>query len=153
MKLSKTVLRVIFALSFLVYLISCKENLNDSIQYDPNALRVAGNYKATTFMLPAINDASIDILAKGGMISVILTPSFKVSGRMLIPKIPSLPTEGADIIFEGEFAVKHDSLKFINFDNNNVLSHPQLYFVIKNRKLEGKLEAQTSTIVVLEKQD
>ncbi len=130
---------------------SCKENLNELIQYDPNALRVSGNYLATTFTQPLPNDASWDVLANGGMISAVLSIDFTVRGRLIVPKPPSSQHEGIDEIFEGIYTIKNDSLQFKNFQN--VLSLPQLYFKIKDGKLEGKLETQTPIIVVLEKQD
>ncbi len=129
----------------------CSDNIIEPIQYDPNAMRVAGNYIATTFVVPGSNDGSVDVLANGGMISAILLLDFTVRGRMIMPSHPNLQGEGFDEMFEGIFTVKKDSLQFKNTDN--YLSHPQLYFVIKNRKLEGKLEGISSTIIVLEKQN
>ena len=70
---------------------------------------------------------------------------------MIIPKHPNFRGDGFDETFEGYFTIKNDSLQFKNFEN--VLSIPQLYFIIHSNSLEGKLESISSIIIVLEKQN
>lgn len=149
MKHRYKVLRVIFALSFLVSLMSCKEKLNEPIQYDPNALRVAGNYIATTFILPGDDDGPVDVLANGGSITVELTINYTTTGRIVIPKHPRLYGDGTDKTFKGTYTLKNDSLQFK--DMYNVLSNPQLYFIVKEKKLEGQLLSISPMIISLEK--
>lgn len=136
MKNHKKIIVIIFALSFLMMSTYCKENINELIQIDPDAMRVAGNYIATTFIIPGSADGHVDILANGGFITVILSLDFTARGRIVIPKHPSLRGD-FDETFEGSYTVKNDSLQFKNMDN--VLSNPQLYFIVKEKKLEGQL--------------
>ena len=131
-------------------IISCNENGTDLHPIDSNALRVAGNYKATTFILPGSDDGPVDILANGGTIAVELSLTFTAKGRVYIPKHPNLRGDGFDEFFNGTYTVKNDSLQFKNM--NNILSHPQLFFVIKEKKLEAYMEGISSEIIVLEKQ-
>lgn len=146
--------KISFIMNSLLLLFSatfCSDNIIEPIQYDPNALRVAGNYIATTFIMPTSNDGARDVLADGGMISAILYPDFTVRGRIVMPKTLDPRSEGFDEVYEGIYTIKNDSLQFKKFEN--VLSHPQLYFIIHNNKLEGKLESISSRIIVLEKQN
>lgn len=127
----------------------CNNNIIEPIQYDPNAMRVAGSYIATTFIVPGSNDASVDVLANGGMITAILSFNYKVSGRMVMPSHPNLNGEGFDEIYEGTYIVKNDSLQFKGTDN--ALSHPQLYFIIKESKLEANLFAHSPLKITFER--
>ena len=127
----------------------CSDNIIEPIQYDPNAMRVAGNYIATTFVVPGSNDGSVDVLANGGMISVILSLDFTVRGRMIMPSHPNLQGEGFDEVFGGSYTIKNDSLQFKNFQN--ALSHPQIYFIIKLDKLEAYLQAHSPVKIILER--
>jgi hypothetical protein len=129
----------------------CSDDIIEPIQYDPDAMRVAGNYIATIFIIPGNNDGSVDVLANGGMISAILFPDFTVRGRVVIPKHPNLRGDGFDEIFEGIYTLKNDSLQFKNFQN--VLSIPQLYFLNKPPRLEGQLISISPIIITLEKQN
>ncbi len=131
----------------------CSNNIIEPIQYDPDAMRVAGNYIATTFIIPTPNDGSFDVLANGGMITVVLSLEFAAKGRIVIKNYPTMREDWSyetfDETFEGSYKVKNDSLQFKNMDN--ILSHSQLFFIIKEKKLEGQLISISSTIIILEK--
>lgn len=114
-----------------------------------DALRVSGNYIATKFIIPGNNDGSVNVLANGGMISAILSPDFRVKGKMIIPKHPNLSGDGFNETFEGYFTMRNDSLQFKSM--YNFLSIPQLYFINKPPKLEGQLNSISPIIITLEK--
>jgi len=141
----------IMLMHFLLFLFCCVEATVEPEEQDPDALKVSGSYNATTFIIPGSNDGSVDVLASGGMITAILYPDYTVSGRVVIPKHTNLRGDGFDETFKGNYTIKHDSLQFKNFQN--VLSIPQLYFIVTHNRLEGKLEGISLIIVVLEKQN
>ncbi len=138
----------LFAVCSFVLQLGCKESTIGP-EIDPLLLKVSGNYKATTFILPGSNDASINILAHGGSISIALNNNFVVEGRYTIPKINGINSDGIDQVFGGKFVFINNKLQFLEF--NNILSHPQLFFEIKENKLEGSLMGISPIIIVLEK--
>jgi hypothetical protein len=71
------------------------------------------------------------------------------AGRVIMPSHPNLKGEGFDEIYNGTYIVKNDSLQFKGTDN--ALSHPQLYFIIKERKLEANLFAHSPLKIILER--
>lgn len=112
----------------------CSNKDNPSI-YDPDALRVAGKYKAVTFILPGLHDNPIDIIELDGFINIELFLDYSVKGKWSIPKTSELSYSGFEEDIVGSFSIRNDSLQFIGM--NNVISHPQIYYIIKEDSLKA----------------
>ena len=139
--------QIIFLILILLNL-SCKEeHLVEPT--DPNLLKVAGDYKATTFIYPGDDDGPVDVLANGGSIKIKLTTNYSASGRIVIPKHPRLHGECTDTTFIGTFTLKNDSLQFTGM--HNVLTNPQLFFIVKEKRLDGQMMSISPLIISLEK--
>lgn len=140
---------VIILLIALVH-ISCKDK-DPTEPIDPNILRVAGKYVATTFILPGNDNGPVDVLMNGGSITADLSTSLTAKGRVIIPRHPNLRGDDFDEGFDAIFTLKNDSLQFKNTEN--LLSNPQLFFVLRENNLEAIMEGISQTIIVLTKED
>lgn len=129
--------------------LSCEDSMNEP-KYDPNAIRVAGKYSATTFLMPGTGDGTVDIIDIGGTLTVELFLDFSVKGEIKVPPHPDLQGEGFDESFSGDYVVNNDSLQFKN--TNNILTNPQLYFDINDNELKGTMEGIAPLIIVLERE-
>lgn len=130
---NKILSMTLFFMSSLL-IIFCSDD-NNPVVYDPDALRVAGKYKAVTFELPTNVDGSIDVLEIGGYINIELFPDFSVKGGWGIPETPDLNNSGFEESLEGVFTIKNGSLQFKGM--NNILSHPSVFFIIKDDSLNA----------------
>jgi len=130
--------------------LSCKDKDPTEPHYDPDAVRVAGEYKAATFLMPGQKDGLIDIILIGGSLTVKLNLDFSISGKIKIPKHPDIQGDGFDETFIGNYSVNKDTLQFK--DTGNILSISQFLFRITENKLEGELDTQSPLTIILEKQ-
>lgn len=142
----KKIILKIFVLALFIY--SCENKEPTEPDYDPDAVRVAGKYIATKFILPGSYDSSVDVLANGGYINLELYLDFTVKGYWSVPAHPDLQGSGFEEQLAGKYTVSNDSLQFK--DMKNILSHPQYFFIIKDDSLELNLEGISPLIIVLE---
>ncbi len=112
----------------------CSDNGTDPPEPDPDAVRVAGSYEATTFIIPGDNDIPINVLEIGGLFEVELLLDFSLKGRWLMPENQNFQQGGFDEMFEGTYNVKDDSLQFI--DTGILVPDSDFFFEIKDGKLE-----------------
>ena len=134
MKRKNRILYLLFLLIGITFLTFCSDKENP-VEYDPDALRVPGKYEAVTFEVPTITDGTLDVIGIGGFINLELFPDFSVKGSWNIPETPDLNDSGFEETLEGEFFIKNDSLQFKEM--NNILSHPSVYFLIKEDSLNA----------------
>lgn len=108
-----------------LFITFCSDDDN-SVVYDPDALRVAGKYEAVVFWEPGSLDSGVDILNNGGMFKIELMPTKRISGLLIIPDsiMSSLGSYNTEI--KGQFKIIEDTLRFIN--TNTFLDNPQLFF-------------------------
>ena len=145
MNFKRFVATSIFIFSFVTF--SCSDNDNPVV-YDPDALRVAGKYEAVTYSTPGSYDISVDVLALGGHIKMELFLDFSAKGEIFIPKTAEINGSGDKTEFEGSYKIKNDSLQFIGM--NNILSHPNIYFIIKGDSLNAYFGGNPFPPVIIE---
>ncbi len=147
----KAKLRALLILAIAFLTTYCNDNGTDPVVPDPDAVRVAGKYEATTFIIPGDNDAAIDVLEIGGSFDTELFLDSSLKGRWLMPENHNFHQGGFDEMFEGTYNVEDDSLQFIGTDI--LVPDSDFFFEIKGSSLEltSGIGTLAPTVIVMER--
>lgn len=141
----------IFITILALFFFTCKDKQAPTETIDPQLQKIAGNYKASTFIIPDKTDGKYDVLKAGGYLELTLSIDKRANGKIYIPPSNQFgDTTGLKEIFSGYYTFKNDSLQLKGI--NNFLNNPQLFFVSRNNVFEAKMGVISPTIIVLVKE-
>ena len=109
---------------------------------------IAGTYEATTFILTRTGSPPADVLAAGGVFSLVLVEDGRMFGNLLIPQSLTDDPQQFELFLEGTFTISDDRVRFrqVQQQDNNFLE--EIAWSVGPNRLSGTYSDIDGTIEI-----